>query len=191
MIGSRLRRQFRSAEVIGRPALALLICAMLGLAAGTALPRDEESKLVGKVAPDFTAKDLKGKDVKLSSFKGSPVVLDFWATWCPPCLVELPRLKKIYEKLKTQGLKVVAVSVDQSPAAVTEFLKKNPLPFTVLHLPRASVRKVVDGYGIEGIPTVLYLDKKGIVKAHTVGLHEKADILKEIAKLGVDVSSAK
>ena len=165
----------------------------LGLVALTSqgLWAADESPLVGKMAPDFEANTLDGKKVKLSSFKDSPVVLDFWASWCPPCKQELPVLKEIYTKLKGQGLKIVAVSIDGKVDDLKKFLQSNPLPFTVLHLPTADVKAVAEAYKLTGIPRVLYVTKQGKVKSDTSGYHEKADILKHIAALGVDTSAAK
>jgi peroxiredoxin len=170
----------------------LLVAVGAGLVlAQQAVWAEDQSPLVGKAAPDFTAKGLQGEPVALSTLKGSPVVLCLWASWCPDCRKELPVLAEVHNKLKSQGLKVVAVSLDRDEEAMRKFLADNPLPFTVLHLSPDAAKKVTDAYKLTGIPRVLFLDKKGVVKADTTGYHEKAAILGHIQELGVDTSAAK
>ncbi|MDA8432453.1 MAG: TlpA disulfide reductase family protein, partial [Nitrospiraceae bacterium] len=74
----------------------------------------EIEKLDKQKAPDFTLKDLRGNHVTLSSLKGKVVLLNFWATWCPPCVAEMPELNKLYRKMASRGLEIVAVSTDSS-----------------------------------------------------------------------------
>jgi thiol-disulfide isomerase/thioredoxin len=84
-------------------------------------------------ALDFSLKDLKGKNYKLSDFKGKVILLNFWATWCPPCRYEMPLLDKLYKEYKKMGFEVVAVSLDSNPNNVTEYLKNNSVSFTILY----------------------------------------------------------
>ncbi len=81
-------------------------------------------KIINSKAPDFTLKDLNGKTVSLSAFKGKVVLLNFFATWCPPCRAEMPALNKLYHTLKPRGLEVVAVSTDRSINDIKDFLEK-------------------------------------------------------------------
>jgi len=150
----------------------------------------ESKDLTGEAPPDFTAQDLDGKPVEFSSFKGKPLILDFWSTWCAPCLRELPILDELYGKLKGEGLQVVAISTDMSLDAVKSYLKKSPFSFTVLWLAPEASGEVSDDYGITGIPRTLYIGDDWLVKADTTGLHPKKDMLEHIKALGVDTSAA-
>src|SRR4030042_5208982 len=87
-------------------------------------------KIVNSKAPDFTLKDLNGKTVPLSAFRGKVVLLNFFATWCPPCRAEMPTLNKLYHALKPRGLEVIAVSTHRSINAIKDFLEKKRVDFT-------------------------------------------------------------
>jgi peroxiredoxin len=87
----------------------------------------------GKVANlNFTVKDIDGKDVALSAFKGSVILLDFWATWCPPCKREIPGFIQLYNTYKSRGLVVLGVSVDDSTSDVQKFIKQYKMNYPVL-----------------------------------------------------------
>lgn len=142
------------------------------LTAAAAMARDEGGEgaavaLVGKPAPDFKLPDLSGKDVKLSELKGSVVVVDFWATWCGPCVQSLPHLNKLYEEKKGAGLKVLAVSVDQDKQKVPPFVTDKKLTFTVLL--DNDEQKAAEKYGVQGIPQTVVIGKDGKVAKVFVG----------------------
>jgi thiol-disulfide isomerase/thioredoxin len=166
-----------------------LMPALMGIdAEALAAAQPEEKKLTGQAPIDFTAVDLDGKSVKLSSFKGKPVVLDFWATWCPPCRRELPLLNELQTQFK--GLTVIAVSTDAKVETVKEFLTKTPLQGKVLWLdPRSEAGRAVDkAYAITGIPRTLYIGKDWVIADDETGLHEKDEMLQSLAKLGLKAS---
>jgi thiol-disulfide isomerase/thioredoxin len=148
---------------------------------------EAEKNFEGKAPIDFTAIDLDGKPVALSSFKGKPVVLDFWATWCPPCRAELPLLEEAYAKLKAQGLEVVAVAVDETVDDVKKFLQDNKLSFTVLWLDGSTPegKRVSSEYGVTAIPRTLYIGPDWVIKSDTTGLHEKSEIYKALSSIGL------
>ena len=123
--------------------------------------------LVGKAAPDFKLKDLKGNDVALADQKGSVVIIDFWATWCGPCIQSLPHLNKLYEDKKGAGLKVFAVSVDEDKAKVPPFVESKKLTVTVLL--DNDEQKVAEKFGVQGIPQTVIVGKDGTVKKVFVG----------------------
>lgn len=132
-------------------------------------------------APAWELQDLDGKTVKSSDFKGKVLILDFWATWCPPCRKEIPGFIDLQKKYQASGLTVVGVSVDHaSPAAIKTFIEKAGINYPVL----AADEKIVAAYGgIDGIPTTFIIDQAGhIVKQH-VGFTDESEIEKEIKRL--------
>ena len=129
--------------------------------------------LVGKPAPDFKLKDLNGKEVSMADQKGSVVIVDFWATWCGPCVEALPHLNKLYVEKKAAGLKVLAVSVDDEKEKVAPFVAANKLTMTVLL--DNEEQKVAEKYGVQGIPQTVIIGKDGIVKKVFVGTGPQTD----------------
>ncbi len=127
----------------------------------------EIEKLVGNKAPEFTIKDISGKEVSLSSFFGNPILLNFWATWCPYCREERPRLNALSSEYKEKGLVIIAVSTDRSIKTVQEYLKKIPSEFVVLY---DNNKEAAGSYGVYALPTSFLIDRKGIVKHKFMGL---------------------
>ncbi|MDQ7792849.1 MAG: TlpA disulfide reductase family protein [bacterium] len=131
--------------VVSLVLLALLAggCLWPGRPAGPTTP-------AGDPAPDFELVDLAGKRVRLSELvRQGPVVLNFWATWCGPCVRELPELEDLHLEFVGQGLIVVGVSLDANPAAVRQHLGREPVSFLVL---LDSQGEVAERYGVSGIP---------------------------------------
>lgn len=121
----------------------------------------------GDVAPDFSLYTLDNRVVRLSDFNGRVVMLHFWATWCPPCVEEMPGIERLYKALKDSGLEILAVSVDEDGAsAVSPFMKKNNLTFPALLDPG---RSVASGYGTFKFPETYVIDRLGIVRLKVVG----------------------
>ncbi|MDQ7082775.1 MAG: TlpA disulfide reductase family protein [Aquificota bacterium] len=116
---------------------------------------------VGKEAPDFRLKDLSGKEVSLSDFRGKVVLVNFWATWCPPCKEEIPIFQRVYKKYRDKGFEILAISSDSSPDPVKKFVKEYGLGFIVLYDDGSVAQK----YGIQGLPTSFLINREGkIVK---------------------------
>jgi len=137
--------------------------------------------LIGKPAPNFTLKDLSGKTIHFSIFKGKPVLLEFWATWCPDCRETFPGLEKIYKELSPKGLAVVTVSVDTKQKAVAPFMEKNGYTAPVL-LDDGKMRKL---YHVQRIPTAFLIDRKGIIRTYFVeyGVKGQSGLEEEIRKI--------
>src|SRR3990167_4043076 len=113
-------------------------------------------------APDFTLMTMDNKKVSLKDFKGKYIFLNFWATWCGPCIDEMPSMERLYQKLKSKkNFEMLAVSIDKGGAEVVKrFVKENKLTFTVL-LDRDS--EVAAAYGVMGIPATYLIDPNGDV----------------------------
>ena len=112
-------------------------------------------------APDFTLDSNTGKPIKLSSLKGQVVMVNFWATWCGPCRKEMPLLDSIYKQYKDKGFTLLGVNVEPDPKLATDFLKKLPVSFPVLYDVKSDVSSL---YKVTGMPTTVFIDKKGNVR---------------------------
>jgi peroxiredoxin len=123
-----------------------------------------ESSLVGQPAPDFTLYDLDGNEVRLSDFRGKPVVLNFWATWCGPCRVEIPHVNALYDRYKAQGLVVIGVNKEADHATVRSFAEQH-ISYTVALDGGSQFRQ----YGVRGMPATFYIDREGIVRSYDLG----------------------
>ena len=110
--------------------------------------------------------DLNGVEIDISDFRGNIVFLNFWATWCPSCVTEMPSMERLHRKLKEKDFAMVAVSVQDSAAEVRRFFKRNKLTYTAL---LDSIGKTVPGFGIRAIPTTLLLDKSGRIFGRIMG----------------------
>ncbi|WP_018131604.1 TlpA family protein disulfide reductase [Effusibacillus pohliae] len=178
--------------------VGLAICAIFGNAgsnttapnssAGTAAtgqPSTEqkaELPLPGYQAPDFTLTDMNGKTVKLSDFRGKPILVNFWASWCPPCRAEMPDLVK---KSEQYGDKVIFLGVnmttsEQDPEGPKKFLKEFHVKYQNLLDDKA---KVAELYQAVGIPTTVTIDPKGIVVDRFQGMMNESTMERAIQKL--------
>ncbi|MBI5749870.1 MAG: TlpA family protein disulfide reductase [Nitrospinae bacterium] len=118
----------------------------------------------GNPAPDFSLKTLEGRDVRLSDYKGkNPVYIIFWATWCPACKEEIPKLKEIYSQFQSKGLTMLAINVgiNDSAKKAALYKEKHSLPYPVLFDNDSLVTKL---YNVIGTPTMVIIDKKGIIR---------------------------
>ena len=119
-------------------------------------------------APDFQLDNLRGEAVSLAQFRGKPVLLNFWASWCGPCRQEMPFLQEIYEnqELQDTGLVILAVNIGESPATAERFMEAGGFSFPVL----LDIDNSVAGkYNVRGIPATFFIDKDGIIKDVNVG----------------------
>jgi peroxiredoxin len=134
-----------------------------------------------RVAPDFTLADAQGANIKLSDYKGKVVLLNFWATWCGPCQVEIPWFEEFENKYKDRGFTVLGVSVDDDGwKAVKPYIAQKRMNYPVL----LGNEKVSDLYGgVDSIPTTLMVDRDGKIAATHVGLESKSTYEKEVVKL--------
>lgn len=152
------------------------ICTILGLMIG-GLPggadlwaADVQAE-VGHVAPDFTLKTLDGNTVRLSDLRGQKVVLiNFWATWCPPCRLEMPTMQQIYAEYKTRGFEILAVNIESDARKeIGDFAKELRLTFPIVLDPDM---KVTRRFRIIGLPVSVLIDRQGIIRAKEIGYHD-------------------
>ncbi|MGH9677360.1 MAG: TlpA disulfide reductase family protein [Candidatus Acidiferrum sp.] len=144
-------------------------------------------KTEGKPAPDFTLQTLDGKSVKLSDFRGKAVLLNFWATWCAPCKVEMPWLVELYQKYQAQGFEIVGVAQDDSGKdAISRFVKEQKVPYTILQ----GTDPVADAYGgMQFLPASFYIDRNGKIVKTVFGIIGENEIEDNI-KLSLGAAAA-
>ncbi|HIJ79213.1 MAG: TlpA family protein disulfide reductase [Desulfobulbaceae bacterium] len=119
-----------------------------------------------KPAPNFTLMDTKGKTWQLNELKGQVVMVNFWATWCPPCRSEMPSMQKIYTTLPADKFKILAILSNDDPAIADSLAKKGGFTFPILVDPE---NKAAQAYGITGVPETFIVDKQGIIREKYIG----------------------
>lgn len=128
-------------------------------------------------APDFTLKDLGGKKVTLSEYRGKVVLLEFWATWCPPCRAAIPGLERLHQSYKDKGLAVLAISMDEGGSDdIKAFVRDYGMTFTVLRVNDDVAAK----YQVRSIPMTLLVNKEGRIVKRYLGLGGDDDLEKDI-----------
>lgn len=147
-----------------------IVAAVLFLAAaGLSLLPSSAGAAEKQKAPDFSLKDPGGKTVALSSSKGKVVLLNFWATWCPSCVSEMPSLNKLYGEMKSRGLEIIAVSTDRSAIGVRDFREEHGLAFPVL---MDEDREVTGLYHVFSLPTSFLINRKGYIVEKFFGAYD-------------------
>jgi thiol-disulfide isomerase/thioredoxin len=135
---------------------------------------------IGKPIANFSLTDLQGVTHAIADYKGRPVLINGWATWCPPCKAEMPALHDFYLKHKAEGFELLAVNSGESRAAVQQFINQEGFTFPVL---LDTNKDVLDGLGVSGLPTSIFVGRDGTVKTIHIGGLSLDAIEKELTPL--------
>jgi peroxiredoxin len=166
--------------------LALILTAAISVVTACSTTPDisngqSHSLNVNQPAPDFTLRDLDGNLVALSNFRGKPVYFNYWASWCPSCIDEMPIVQSVYDDWAKRGLVLFTVNAGEDLATVLDFMQKNHYTFPVL---LDSQDKVDQEYNIYYIPVSVFVDKQGKIKSKVIGaLAVKAALEKQLATI--------
>lgn len=131
-------------------------------------------------APDFTLSDLAGQKLRLSTYRGKVILLDFWATWCDPCREEIPHFIALQNKYRDQGLQIIGVSMDDGPEPVREFYQRFRMNYPVV-MGNAKTGELYGG--VLGLPIAFLIGRDGRVDAKHIGATDISVLEKEIVKL--------
>ena len=132
------------------------------------------------LAPDFTLKDLSGGSLRLSAYRGQVVLLDFWATWCPPCRKEMPLFVELQNRHRDAGLQILGISVDDHEPPVREFVKTYRLNFPIA---MGNAALATEYGGILGVPVAFLIDRRGRIRYKHSGETDMAVFEREITEL--------
>ncbi|MBN1806555.1 MAG: TlpA family protein disulfide reductase [Sedimentisphaerales bacterium] len=138
-----------------------------------------------KPAPNFTLKDINGNNISLADYRGKVVILDFWATWCPPCIKEIPDFVELYEQYKDKGFAMIGISLDQAGVdVVKEFAQRFKINYPIV----MNDGRVNETYGgITSIPTTFVIDSMGNIRKRYVGYIQKAVFEADIKTLLAEI----
>jgi peroxiredoxin len=136
----------------------------------------------GALAPDFTLLNTEGESVQLSQFKGQPVLINFWATWCAPCLIEMPVFQDRFEKYNQDGLRIFAVDFDEPKEDVVFFREELGLTFDLLLDPGGEIQSL---YRILGYPTSYFVDPEGVIRAQHIGIMTESQLDGYLDQIGI------
>ncbi|MCX6894988.1 MAG: TlpA disulfide reductase family protein [Verrucomicrobia bacterium] len=139
-----------------------MLAQMKSQAAGKAVQR---ALAPGSQFPDFAEKDLAGKPLTVSGLKGKVVLIDFWATWCPPCRAELPNVIKVYQQQHAKGFEVIGISLDSDRAKLESFIKAQNMAWPQYFDGAGWGNKLAKKYGVDSIPATYLLDREGKIIA--------------------------
>ena len=141
---------------------------------------DDSLDVAGKPAPDFTLESLDGKNIQLSGYKGQAVLLNFWATWCGPCKIEMPWFVELQKEYGPQGLQIVGVAMDDtSKDDIAKFVKEMGVNYPIL-LGKEAVGEQYGGVNV--LPTTFFIDREGKIVAREFGLQSRSVFVENIKK---------
>jgi peroxiredoxin len=139
--------------------------------------------IVGSLAPDFELSDTLGNTIRLSDHQGQVVLLNFWATWCVPCRVEMPALQVRFEAHESVGLAILAIDFDESAEQVGDFGREFDLTFPLVLDPGGVVQQL---YRVRGYPTSVFLDEQGVIRALHIGVMTESQLDGYLREAGLE-----
>ncbi len=171
----------RDPLVIVAVAVTIALMLVVGLRSVRHQQNSASAPLKGALAPDFTLSSLDGSTVHLSDYRGKAVLLNFWATWCPPCKIEMPWFVELQKQYGSAGLQILGVAMDDaSPEEIARFAKEMGINYPVL----LGKETVGDAYGgVEFLPYSLYIDRNGKVLDVAYGLKGRGEIEDDVKKI--------
>jgi peroxiredoxin len=171
--------RMRKTNLLKLLVLAIIVAGAIFLALESRPPRPPQP---GDAAPDFTLPTLTEQPVSLRNYRGNVVIVNFWATWCPPCLEEIPSLKEFAERLRGLRVTVIGVSVDQDRPALERFVAHAQLPFPIARDPDQAV---ASRYGTFKFPESYVIDSEGRIAQKIIGAIDWQDprIISFVSKL--------
>jgi peroxiredoxin len=158
---------------------SLLLVLTLALSFATGALRAEP--VAPTAAPAWTMKDVNGKEVSSAQFAGKVMVVDFWATWCGPCRVEIPGYVALQKKYGKDRLAIIGVSVDQGPEVVKKFIQANGVDYQIVMADEAIVQAFGGEEGINAIPTTFIIDREGQIRDRKLGAEETEEFEQRLA----------
>ncbi|MGH2587650.1 MAG: TlpA family protein disulfide reductase [Dehalococcoidia bacterium] len=145
-----------------------------------------EAPKIGRPAPDFTLLDLDGQPLSLSDLRGKTVVMNFWATWCPPCRKEFPELVRLYDRNADRGLVVLGMDLQENPRIVRSFADEFGARFPIVIDTKGDVAA---RYRLIGLPTTYFIDAEGVIRAQHIGLLNEELLTEKLNQAGFTVTS--
>lgn len=164
--------------------IRIVFIAIMVLLVSSSCTKGKKQAMKGDEAPDFTLSDLNGSDVRLSDLRGKVVLIEFWATWCPPCRESIPAMNEIYKRYNEKGLVILGISVDKGQN-VAEDLRAFVKEYSILYPVLIDSKNINNLYGVYSIPTTFLIDKDGKVILKNIGFSPELEdkLSKEIERL--------
>lgn len=160
--------------------ILLLGCSGPSLALGGEGEGSGPAPYVGRPAPDFGLLTLEGKMLRLSDLRGKAVLINFWATWCPPCRAEMPELQAAYDEYRDRGFVVLGVNLQEDKGTITEFMDRMGLTFPVV---MDTTGNVGNAYRVRDLPTSFFVDREGVIRDRNIGAMNKSTIVAKLQKI--------
>jgi peroxiredoxin len=149
------------------PAVFLILVVLYGLFTRQSTDQQDEGPRIGRALADFTLPTLQGRTVQLSDLRGKVVFINVWATWCQPCVEEMPTIQRLSDQLHERGLEVLTISIDALGEQVVEpFVRKYQLTFPVLLDSKGTIERL---YHTTGVPESFIVDKRGMLVEKVIG----------------------
>lgn len=168
-------------SALGLSAAGLIVLALVGWALAAPRPATVSGRAVnGRPMPAFTLTSLTGQPVSLSDYAGQVVLVNAWATWCPPCRAEMPDLHTFYQAHRAEGFALLAVNAGEDQAAVSPFIAEMGFTFPVLLDPGLGV---LNGLGIDAFPTSIVIGRDGVVKTIHIGYYAPEAVAADVLPL--------